>query len=173
MKVQVKRTFKYYFLSPKNNKRADILCIKFSSTFNTSVQRYLYPLFQNHHPIPWFLQNISWIFSQTCISYHCCKKFQIHGFKITGKYISVYLWPQAKVSGFYHRNSRQKKITYFSQTKCFENLFFPSREGEDLKIWPKLNLQGYWSHVLINSIPPFATFTFKIQASWSVNGSLT
>ena len=51
MKVQVKRAFKGYFLSPKkNNKKADRLYIKFSSTFNTRVQRCLYPLFQNQRP---------------------------------------------------------------------------------------------------------------------------
>ena len=45
MKVQVKRVFKSY--SPKKPKRADRLCMKFSSTFNTSVQGCLYSLFQN------------------------------------------------------------------------------------------------------------------------------
>ena len=37
-KVQVKRAFKgYFFVTKKNNKKADRLCMKFSSTFNTSM----------------------------------------------------------------------------------------------------------------------------------------
>ena len=50
MKIQVKRAFKSYFLSPKNNKKVDRFCIKFSSAFNTSVQGCLYSLFQNQCP---------------------------------------------------------------------------------------------------------------------------
>ena len=37
---------------------------------------------------------------------------------------------QKSPPGFYYYYSRQKKITYFPQTKCFENQFFPSRERE-------------------------------------------
>ena len=66
------------------------------------------------------------------------KMFQIHGVKITGKYIcesknwicSFSLMPPSKT---------------LPQRKFFENLFFPSREREDYgaKIWPKkLNLKG-------------------------------
>ena len=51
MKVQVKRTFKgYFFCHQKCNKKADRLCMKFSSNCNISVQRYLYLLFQNQYP---------------------------------------------------------------------------------------------------------------------------
>ena len=59
MKVQVKRAFETYFLSPKNLKTAYKLCMKFSSTIyaevpispiNTNVQRCLYPLFQAQRP---------------------------------------------------------------------------------------------------------------------------
>ena len=39
-----------FFCHQKNNKKADRLCMKFSSAFNTSVQRCLYPLFQNQRP---------------------------------------------------------------------------------------------------------------------------
>ena len=35
--------------------------------------------------------------------------------------------------GFYHNHSRQKEITHFPQLKCFKNLFFRSREGEDYR----------------------------------------
>ena len=46
---------------------------------------------------------------------------------------SAYSCPQAKLSlpGFYYHYSRQKEITYFPQTKCFENQFFPSRERDN------------------------------------------
>ena len=46
----------------KNNKKADRLCMKFSSNSNTSVQRCLYPLFQNqraHSAALLFSKNIS------------------------------------------------------------------------------------------------------------------
>ena len=59
---------------------------------------------------------------------------------------------------------RQKEITYYFQTAFSEDIFFPSRKGgEDygIKKLPKLNLEGYWSHVLINSTI-FATFTFLV-----------
>ena len=48
MKLQIKRAFEnLYFCHPKNNKKTNNLCMKFSSTFNTSVQMCLYPLFQD------------------------------------------------------------------------------------------------------------------------------
>ena len=63
-------------------------------------------------------------------------KFQIHGVKITGKYIceskKMNLATHApQLSRFYYHQSRQEEITHFPKKKCFENLFFPSREGED------------------------------------------
>ena len=56
------------------------------------------------------------------------KKIQIHSVKITGKYICeskklnlFTLSPKENSApGFYHHHSRQKEITHFSQTKCFE-----------------------------------------------------
>ena len=61
MKVQVKRTFKSYFLChQKSNKKADRLCVTFTLTSSTSVQRCLYPPFQNQSPIfcfPLFSEN--------------------------------------------------------------------------------------------------------------------
>ena len=59
---QVKRAFKSYFLSPKNNKKADTLCMKFSLTSNSNVEMCLYPLFQNqrsHFLLPPLFQRIS------------------------------------------------------------------------------------------------------------------
>ena len=48
MKLQVKRAFEnLYFCHQKNNKKTSNLCMKFSSTFNTSVEMCLYPLFQD------------------------------------------------------------------------------------------------------------------------------
>ena len=124
-KYRSKEYLKANFLSPKIDKKAGRLCMKFSWTCNTSGQRCLYHLFQNQRP-PHFLlpplfwrvtqfsgqdqnngkrtycrlpslsfrinlkedvlsyfygllrdlfqQNISRIFSQTCISYHGCEK---------------------------------------------------------------------------------------------------
>ena len=110
-KCRSRELLKAIFLSPKNNKRADRLCIKFSSTFNTSVLRCLYPLFQNQHPhflLPHLFRRISQppgqvllittivldlsrifleFFLKPVYPTMVAKKFQIHGVKITGKYI--------------------------------------------------------------------------------------
>ena len=53
------------------------------------------------------------------------KMFEIHGVKITGKYICEsknWIWllmhlKQNSSVGFYHNHSRQKEITNFPQTK--------------------------------------------------------
>ena len=44
MKVMVKRDLKAIFYCHRKNKNADRLCMKFSSTSNTSVQQVLQPL---------------------------------------------------------------------------------------------------------------------------------
>ena len=49
-KYNSKRLLKAIFSHQKNNKKGDRLCMKFSLTSNTSVQRCLYPLFQNQCP---------------------------------------------------------------------------------------------------------------------------
>ena len=87
-------------------------------------------------------------------------KFQIHGIKITGKYIfesknwiiHFYSFSQAKLfPRFYYRHSRQKEITHFPRTTFFENLFFPSRKGEDYEAEKMTKIKlAYWSQVLIN-----------------------
>ena len=53
MDVQIKRDFKSYSVFPTKKflKKEDSLCMKFFSTPNTSVQRYLKPLFQNQRPL--------------------------------------------------------------------------------------------------------------------------
>ena len=63
MKVQVKRPF----FCHQKHKKSNRLCMKFSSTSNTSVQTYLYPLFQNQ--LPHFLlyhlfRRMSWLSGQ-------------------------------------------------------------------------------------------------------------
>ena len=53
--------------------------------------------------------------------------------------------------GFYYRHSRQKEITHFPRTTFFENLFFPSRKGEDYEAEKMTKIKlAYWSQVLIN-----------------------
>ena len=161
MKVQVKRAFKSYFLSPKNNKRADRLCIKFSSTFNTSVLRCLYPLFQNQHPhflLPHLFRRMSQppgqvllittidldlsrifleFFLKSVYRSMVAKSFKFMVLRLLGtKFVSqieyVSSCPQAKLfPRFLSSPLQEKEITHFFQTKCFKNLFFPSREGED------------------------------------------
>ena len=60
---------------------------------------------------------------------------------------------QKSPPGFYHHYSRQREITHFPQTKFFENLFFPSREGEDYgaENMTKIKLARTWSQVLLYS----------------------
>ena len=62
MKVQVKRAFKSYFLSPKSNNKnitkAGRPCIKFSLTSNKNLQWCFYPLFQNQRPFSGFFENL-------------------------------------------------------------------------------------------------------------------
>ena len=192
MKVQI---LKAIFLSPKNNKKADKLCMKFSSTSNASFkmnatifccsfffEEWLYPLVRinktvnehtvNYHPspseltstihpliFPWTPKGyISPAYFLNCFSRNYiyptmfAEKFQIHGVKITEKYIcesknSICSFlilhpprPKKKKSppGFYHYHSRQKEIIHFPQTTFFENLFFPSRKGGGLWSW-KIN----------------------------------
>ena len=161
MKLQVKRAFKSYFLLPKNNKRVDRLCIKFSSTFNTSVLRCIYPLFQNQHPqflllhifrrisqspgkvllITTIMLDLSRIFLNYFLKLYIPPWLQesfkfivlrLQKNKFVSQIESVYSCPQAKLSlRFLSSPLQEKEITHFFQTKCFKNLFFPSREGED------------------------------------------
>ena len=49
-KYRSRQLLKAIFCHQRNNKRADRLCMKFSSTSNTSVQWCLYPPFQNQRP---------------------------------------------------------------------------------------------------------------------------
>ena len=64
--------------------------------------------------------------------------------------------------------SQATEITHSSRTAFSEDLFFPNGKGGggimELKKFPNLNLQGYWSQVLLNSTI-FATFTFLVSFS--------
>ena len=52
--------------------------------------------------------------------------------KFVSQIESVYSCSQAKLCPrILSLPLQEKKITHFFQTKCFKNLFFPSREGED------------------------------------------
>ena len=100
------------------------------------------------------------------------ERFQIHGVKwlVTtfvsweNESIHFYWCPkQNSPPGFCHYHSGEKEPTHFSTKNGFENLFSPAERGRimELKRWPKLNLRGYWSQVLINSII-FATFALLV-----------
>ena len=92
------------------------------------------------------LQNISWIFSQNCISHHGC-----------GNVLNLWCWHEWKIHLWV-----KKEITQFTRTAFFwKSIFHPAESGRimELKRWPKLNLQGYWWQVLTNSTI-FATFAF-------------
>ena len=63
--------------------------MKFSSTFNISLQRCLYPLFQNQRR-HFLVLHLFRRTSQPVYPTIAEKMFQIHGVKITGKYICEY-----------------------------------------------------------------------------------
>ena len=91
------------------------------------------------------------------------EKFQIHGVKITGKYIyksNKWIPKQRSPPGSYHYHSRQEEIIHFSQKTFFENLFSPA-DIEENYVAEKITkvLRGYWSQVLINPTI-FVIFTF-------------
>ena len=138
MKVQVKRAFKSYFLSPKTIREQTGSALNFLQPFKFSST-------VNYHPSPWSLQNISWIFSETCISHHGCKNFQIYGVKITGKYICESIWltlvklnlfthapKQSSPSGFHHHHSREKEITISPKQSVLKIYFSPAERGRTM-----------------------------------------
>ena len=102
------------------------------------------------------LQNISWNFlkPQTCISHHGCKKvsnlwcqdyWKVHFSQNLNLFI-FHALRQNSPPCFYHQHFRQKEITHFPQ-RFLRIYFSPVERGRtmELKIWPKLNLLGYWS----------------------------
>ena len=58
--------------------------------------------------------------------------------------------------GFYHYHSRQKEITHFPQTKCLENLFFVSRQGEAYRAENMIKIK--LARVLVTSFDKFHYF---------------
>ena len=52
MKAQVKRAFKSYCLAPKNNKKPEKLCMKFSSTFYKCAEVPISPISKWTPPFP-------------------------------------------------------------------------------------------------------------------------
>ena len=71
--MKVNRAFKSFFLSPKNNKTSERFYIQFSSTLNISVQRSLYPLFQNqssHFMLPLLSKEYLKMMKQNTVDYH-------------------------------------------------------------------------------------------------------
>ena len=85
--------------------------------------------------------------------------------KFVSQIESVYSCPQAKLSPRLLSSPLQdKEITHFSQTKCFKNLFFPSREGEDYgaEIMAKLKL----ARILITKFDKFNSTTCKLYFFW-------
>ena len=219
MKVQVKRALRSYCLSQKSNKKVDRFCMKFSSVSITSVQRCLYPLFQNHrshfllfhlffccfikespksqvrmnktinkhtvdyHPSPSSLTSrihhliflwtpkgfispeysLNFFFKPVYLSPWLMKSFEFTVLRllentfVSQKIESVHFYSctQAKLSSRFLSSQIHAELTY---------LFPPNHDfwKSILTKWPKLNLQGYWSQVLINSTI-FATFTFLVS----------
>ena len=212
MKVQVQRTFKgYFFCHQKNNEKADRLCMKFSSAFNTSVQRCLYPLFQNQRPHFLLLhlfqrmsqpsvQDLQYL-NEHMVDYHPSPSeftskihhliflwtpkgfisleyfliffpnlyippwlkimFQIHGVKITGKHISesknwicsfLLMVPSKTLPQVFIITTPGRRKLPISPKQSFLKIYFTPADRErtmELKIWPKLNLEGYWLQFLI------------------------
>ena len=88
-------------MSPKNNKNADSLCMKFSLNPNTSLQRHLSPLFKrSFFSLSPSLSKISEPPSQNqqndkhSVDYHPCPSrlaSRIHPFNISVNYLGLYL----------------------------------------------------------------------------------
>ena len=68
--------------------------------------------------------------------------------------VHFYSCPQAKLSSRFLSSPLQVEGNYPLSLNIFWKSIFPQQKGgriiEPTK-WPKLNLRGYWSHVLINS----------------------
>ena len=122
------------------------------------------------HPLTFLWTPKGFIFSPECFLnffkpvFHTmiAEKFQIHGVKITGKCIcESKSWICSFLLMFRSKNLSQVLIITFagrrkstiSPKQCF--FTFPQQKRRrimELKKWPKLNLQGHWSQVLINAI---------------------
>ena len=84
---------------------------------------YLLNFFSNLHISPWFQKNLKFMVLRLLENTFLSQNTE-----------SIYSLPQAQLSSrFLSSPLRQKEITHFPQTKCFENLFFLSREEEDYR----------------------------------------
>ena len=145
MKVQVKRAFKgYFFVTKKNNKKADKLCIKFTSYFNRSVLGCLYPLFQNQ----------------------CPQFLRLHLFRRISQSSGQDLqdvkrtYPQV----FIITTPDRRKLPISPKQRFLKICFSPSREEEDYRAenMTKIKL----ARVLVTSFDifhHFTTFTFLVS----------
>ena len=168
--------------------------MKFCSTFNTSVQRCLYPLFQNQCP-HFLLLYIFWrmavhpspseftsrthpliflwtpkglispeyfliFFSNLCIPpifqpWKKCFKLMVlrllENTFVSKRLESVHFYSYPQV--FIITTLGRKKLPISPKQSILKIYFLPSERERtmELKISPKLNLQGYWSQVLIYS----------------------
>ena len=140
------RAFKNYFLSAENNKKADRICMELSATSNRvtpkgTINGFISP--------EYFLD----FFSNLYIP-HGCRSFRFLVLRLLEDMPLSKTLPQAEV-----------KISHFLQAEFSENLFFTHQKGGrmmELTKWQKLNLQGYWLYVLINSTI-FAILTFLVS----------
>ena len=95
------------------------------------------------------------------------------GVKITGKYIcelknwicSILIVPPSKtLHQIFIITTPDRRKLPISPPKKFLKVYFSPAQRErtmELKIWPKLNFQGYWSQFWY--IPPFPTFIFLVS----------
>ena len=109
------------------------------------------------------------------------KNYGVNSVKITGKCIcesknwSVHfcLCLEANLSPrLLSLPPREKEIIHSFWTSIFLKSIFPQQKGEERRImewkkWPKLNLQGYWSQVLINCTI-FAAFTLLFLFCYAI-----
>ena len=111
-------------------------------------------------------QNIFWFFSETMVLRLLKNTFV--SYKI--EFVRFYSCPQQNSPlGFYHHRSKQKEITHFPKTKFLENIFFPSREGEDYGVENiiKIKLARVLVTIYINSaICNLYIFVFCYAVPW-------
>ena len=105
-----------------------------------------------------YLSRIFLIFSQTCISHHGWKKY----FKfmvlrlLENTFVSqrILMLPSKTIPQVFIITTPGGWDLSIYPKQCFLKICFSPAERERtmvVKIWPKLNLQGYWSQVLIYS----------------------
>ena len=128
------------YRSRESNKRADRLCMKFSLTLNTSVQRCLYLLFQNQCPI---LFRINKMVNKHTVDYHPSPS------EFTSRInLLIFLWtPKGFISPEHFWNffsnlyipSWLQKSFKFMVLRLLENTFV-SQKIESVYWWPQAKL---------------------------------